>query len=510
MPRSRHYSRRIAFVLAVLSAGGLAACASGTGGARDGNIIRLSDRARVREVMDSLQEQAVERQLAADGREGGPRVSIYSDGEFGSVDRVTTRFRLDDDGYVAVFNVDRDGRVRTLYPEDPADAGFLRGGYTYKLPSFFPGFGSRGFSSYAPGFGGSGYSLARYGAGTVASRTYDRQGGYVFVVASWSPLRLDRLEEEDLWDTYQVAERLGDLSPYRLMREYADLLVPRGRSWYTVDYRYYHGGWGGTFASSRCDIEQLSALGLGRFAAFTGRLGYADLMGLYNDLALGGCRDAASLMYRAIFAAMLNGQTSTGIVRPTLPVGLPTTTPTTGTVGTGSTGSQPAPSDHPKADDGKGTRKADDDEGKSTLRPPTKTRGEAEDGDEIDLGTRERRPARARWDTPRAAGSRSTDGWGRYTGRSPGDADGGRRAANRSSDETRDARPRERARPERSETRSSEPRTERPRSEPRPEPPRSEPRSEPRAEPVRSEPISAPAPAPRPEAPRSEPRPRDP
>lgn len=503
MPSSRHYSRRLAFALALVSAGVLSACASATG-TRGGEVIRLSDRERLREVIDSLHVQDVERRLAADGREGGPRVSIYTDGEFGSVDRVTARFRLDDDGYVAVFNVDRDGRVRTLYPDDPTDAGFLRGGYTYKLPTFFPGFGSRSFSSFAPGFGGLGYSLARYGAGTVASRTYDKQGGYVFVVASWSPLRLDRLEEEDLWDTYQVAERLGDLSPYRLMREYADLLVPRGRSWYTVDYRYYHGGWGNTFASTRCDIDQLNAMGVARFAAFTGRVSYANLLGLYNDMAYGGCGDVASLMYRAIFAAMLNGQTSTGVVRPTLPVG-PPTTPTTGTIGTGSTGSQPAPSD-PKADDANGTRKEDDDEGKATRRPPTKTRVATDDGEEVDLGVRETRPARSRFDDPYPRRTRQSEGWTRYPGRSAVDPDRSRRAADRAAGETRNAEPRERSRPERTETRSSEPRSERPRSEPRPEPPR----SEPRAEPVRSEPISAPAPAPRPEAPRSEPKPRDP
>jgi len=500
MPSSRRYARRLAFALALASAGGLAACASAT---RTEEIIRINDRARVRDVMDSLHAREIEQQLVADGREGGPRVSIYTDGEFGSVDRVTARFRLDDDGYVAVFNVDRDGRVRTLYPEDPEDAGFLRGGYTYKLPSFFPGFGSRAFSSFAPGFGGYGYSLARYGAGTVASRTYDRQGGYVFVVASWSPLRLDRLEEEELWDTYQVAERLGDLSPYRLMREYADLLVPRGQKWYTVDYRYYHGGWGGTFASRSCDTETLSELGLLRFLSFSGRASYADLARYYAMMPFGGCRDAASLMYRALFASMLNGQ-SAGGVRPTLPIGQPTA-PTTGTSGAGSTGSQPAPSD-PKADDANGTRKEDDDEGKATRRPPTKTRV-ATESDEIDLGARERRPARTRWDSPRAAGSRPTDGWGRYSGRGSGDAEGARRESDRSTGETR-----ERPRRERTETRSSEPRGERPRAEPRSESPRTEsprtesPRSEPRAEPVRSEPRSAPAPSPRPEAP----KPREP
>src|SRR5215211_6444018 len=66
MPSSRHYSRRIAFALALVSAGGLAACASVTHTRSDG-IIRLDDRARLRDVIDSLQLREVERQLAADG-----------------------------------------------------------------------------------------------------------------------------------------------------------------------------------------------------------------------------------------------------------------------------------------------------------------------------------------------------------------------------------------------------------------------------------------------------------
>src|SRR5215204_2456516 len=218
------------------------------------------------------------------------------------------------------------------------------------------------------------------------------------------------------------------------MREYADVLGPRGQKWYTVDYRYYHGGWGSTFASTRCASARLNAIGLGRFAAFTGRFSYADLMGLYNDLALGGCGDAASLMYRAALASRLNGQTTTGVIRPTLPVGQPST-PTTGTAGTGSTGSQPAPSDHPRADDGTGTRKEDDDEGKATRRPPTKTRGATGESDEIDLGARERRPARSRSDDPFARRSRETESRGRYRGSSTGDPDRSRRAADRSASE---------------------------------------------------------------------------
>jgi hypothetical protein len=47
---------------------------------------------------------------------------------------VKVRFRVDEDAYVVVYDVDTMGRVRVLFPEDPYDDGFVRGGQVVRLP----------------------------------------------------------------------------------------------------------------------------------------------------------------------------------------------------------------------------------------------------------------------------------------------------------------------------------------------------------------------------------------
>src|SRR5438128_12337687 len=43
-------------------------------------------------------------------------------------DKARVNVRLDDDGYVVVLRADADGRVRVLFPLDPGDDAFVRGG----------------------------------------------------------------------------------------------------------------------------------------------------------------------------------------------------------------------------------------------------------------------------------------------------------------------------------------------------------------------------------------------
>src|SRR6266496_3320346 len=45
-------------------------------------------------------------------------------------DKARVNVRLDDDGYVVVLRADADGRVRVLFPRDPGDEAFVRGGET--------------------------------------------------------------------------------------------------------------------------------------------------------------------------------------------------------------------------------------------------------------------------------------------------------------------------------------------------------------------------------------------
>src|SRR4029077_9501139 len=54
--------------------------------------------------------------------------AVYTRGE-----RVQLFFRLDQDAYVTIFRVDTDGRVRVLFPRDPWEDNFARGGREYEV-----------------------------------------------------------------------------------------------------------------------------------------------------------------------------------------------------------------------------------------------------------------------------------------------------------------------------------------------------------------------------------------
>src|SRR6266700_7992387 len=48
-------------------------------------------------------------------------------------DKARVNVRLDDDGYLLVLRADADGRVRVLFPLDPGDDDFVRGGRDFEL-----------------------------------------------------------------------------------------------------------------------------------------------------------------------------------------------------------------------------------------------------------------------------------------------------------------------------------------------------------------------------------------
>src|ERR1700730_17154823 len=54
--------------------------------------------------------------------------AVYTRGE-----RVRLNFRLDHDAYVTIFRVDTDGRVRVLFPREPWEDNFARGGREFEV-----------------------------------------------------------------------------------------------------------------------------------------------------------------------------------------------------------------------------------------------------------------------------------------------------------------------------------------------------------------------------------------
>jgi hypothetical protein len=113
------------------------------------------------------------------------RLSLNSGGSYERGDRAKVRLRLAEDGYVIVLRADADGRVRVLFPLDPLDDNFVRGGREYELE------GRGGRQTF--------FVDDRTGAGTVlAARSTD-------------PFHFDRFTRGDHWD-YRIltGERMGD------------------------------------------------------------------------------------------------------------------------------------------------------------------------------------------------------------------------------------------------------------------------------------------------------------
>jgi len=65
-----------------------------------------------------------------------PRVEVWTDrgdSPYTSGQGVRTHFRADRDAFVTILRVDTDGRVRVLFPREPWEDNFARGGRDYEV-----------------------------------------------------------------------------------------------------------------------------------------------------------------------------------------------------------------------------------------------------------------------------------------------------------------------------------------------------------------------------------------
>jgi len=130
--------------------------------------------------------------------------AVYTRGE-----RVQLYFRLDQDAYVTIFRVDTDGRIRVLFPRDPWEDNFARGGRDLEV---------------------DGSELAR-----EAFTIDDYPGvGYLFAVASADPFVYDQIESGQHWDYRVIADGRVRGDPYVAMTDLAERIVPDGY----VDWDY--------------------------------------------------------------------------------------------------------------------------------------------------------------------------------------------------------------------------------------------------------------------------------
>ena len=138
--------------------------------------------------------------------------AVYTRGE-----RARLFFRLDQDAYVTIFRVDTDGRVRVLFPRDPWEDNFARGGRDLEV---------------------DGREL-----GSDAFTIDDYPGvGYLFAVASADAFVYDQIESGDHWDYRAIADGRVRGDPYVAMTDLAQRIVPEGYSDWDYDVISYNVG----------------------------------------------------------------------------------------------------------------------------------------------------------------------------------------------------------------------------------------------------------------------------
>src|SRR5438105_2660869 len=254
--------RTTRLVWIVLISGTGAGCAATAGHAADGlradaALVQTTSEER-RQLRDSALAQSV-----AD--EVGPRVTVTADFDYAAGSRrVDARFHMYDDGYVIVGHLDAGGRLKIVFPSAPGDDGFVRGEKIYEVPSFFAGFADE----YAWRHSNYGYQTH-----SVASRrdSYDAGLGYVFVIASWRPMRLDRITDGNRWLTYEVSDISYMHDPREAVEELGSLIAGDNREAYTIEYAHYSTTNYGTYSLSSFDAinggcrTYRSSLGAGLF-----------------------------------------------------------------------------------------------------------------------------------------------------------------------------------------------------------------------------------------------------
>ena len=138
--------------------------------------------------------------------------------EFRRGDKARVNVKTAEDGYVVVLRVDADGRVRVLFPLDPSDDDFVRGGETIEVR-------------------GRGDREAFY--------VDEREGsGLVLAARSATPFKFDEFVRGDHWD-YRVldARQSGDDKEAALV-DIVQRMTPDGHfdydaATYVIGQRYY-------------------------------------------------------------------------------------------------------------------------------------------------------------------------------------------------------------------------------------------------------------------------------
>lgn len=147
------------------------------------------------------------------------KVSVWMDRQdpYHRGDEAQIYIKAEQDAYVTVLRIDTDGRVRVLFPIDPQDDNFARGGQAFEV-------------------------LGR--SQDAAFRVDDAPGqGFIFAIASTDPFTYDGYTTSDHWDYRTIADGRVRGDPYVTVTDLAAQIAPEG-SWdydmigYDVEQHY--------------------------------------------------------------------------------------------------------------------------------------------------------------------------------------------------------------------------------------------------------------------------------
>lgn len=223
----------------VLFSGAAAGCAATASHAADG--LRSADASLAQTTPDEwrqLRDSAKAQEIAD---EVGPRVSVTADFDYGESRSVDVRFHTYDDAYVIVGHLDAGGRLKIVFPSSPGDDGFVRGDQIYHVPPFFGGFADEYRWRY------SDYRY-RYHNASSQLDSYDAGLAYVFVIASWRPMRLDRISDGNRWQSYMISDVSYMQDPREAVEELGSLIAGDNREAYTIEYAHYYSTNYGTYS----------------------------------------------------------------------------------------------------------------------------------------------------------------------------------------------------------------------------------------------------------------------
>ncbi len=144
-----------------------------------------------------------------------PRVEVWTnrgDDPYHTGQRARVYLRADGDGFVTLFRVDTDGRVRVLYPRMPWEDNYVRGGDELEIDG-----GEDDFDiDDSPGV------------------------GYVFAVISADPFEYDPITNGDHWDYRVIANGRVRGDPYVALTDLAQRIVPEGYADWDYDIVPYY------------------------------------------------------------------------------------------------------------------------------------------------------------------------------------------------------------------------------------------------------------------------------